>query len=103
MTHNKLWKNIKDMGIPDHLTYHLRNLYTGQKATVRTIHATMGWFKIGNEICRVCILSCCLFRLYPEYIMINARLDEAEAGIKTVRRNTNNHSYVDYTQIALPL
>ena len=103
MTHNKLWKNIKDMGISDHLTYHLRNLYTGQKATVRTIHATMGWFKIGNEICRVCILSCCLFRLYPEYIMINARLDEAEAGIKTVRRNTNNHSYVDYTQIALPL
>ena len=81
------------MGIPDHLTFHLRNLYVGQKAIVRTIHATMDWFKIGNGICQVCILSCCLFRLYPEYIIRNARLDEAEAGIKTAGRNINNVRY----------
>ena len=79
--HNKLWKILKEIGIPDHLTCLLRNLYVGQKAIVRTIHATMDWFKIGNGICQVCVLSCCLFRLYPEYIMRNARLDEAELNI----------------------
>ena len=101
--HNKPWKILQEMGIPDHLTCLLRNLYGGQEATVRTAHGTTDWFKIGKGVHQGYILSPCLFNFYAEYIMRNARLDEAEAGIKTVRRNTNNHSYVDYTQIALPL
>ena len=87
--HNKLWKILKEMGIPDHLTCLLRNLYAGQEARVRTGHGTMDWFKIGNRVCQGCILSPCLFNLYAEYIMRNAGLDEAQAGIKTARRNIN--------------
>ena len=89
--HNKLWKNFKDMGIPDHLICLLRNLvYTGQEATVRTGHGTTNWFQIGKGVCQGCILSPCLFNLYAVYIMQNARLDEAQAGIKITRRNINN-------------
>ena len=80
--HNKLWKTLKEKGIPDHLTCLLRNLYAGQEATVRTGHGTMDWFQIGKGLCQDCILSPCLFNLYVEYIMRNARLDEAQAGIK---------------------
>ena len=80
--HNKLWKILKEMGIPDHLTCLLRNLYAGQEATVRTRHGTTDWFQIGQGIRQGCILSPCLFNLYAEYIMQNARLDEAQAGIK---------------------
>ena len=83
------------MGIPDHLTCHLRNLYTGQEATVRTRHGTTDWFRIGKELHQGCILSPCLFNLYAEYIMRNAGLDEAQAGIKTARRNVNNLRYAD--------
>ena len=79
--HNKLWKILRDMGIPDHLTCLLRNLYAGQEATVRAGHGTMDWFQIGKEVCQGCILSPCLFNLYAEYIMRNAALDEAQAGI----------------------
>ena len=75
--HNKLWKNLKEMGIPDHLTCLLRNLYAGQEATVRTGHETTGWFQIGKGVCQGCILSPCLFNLYAEYIIRNAGLDEA--------------------------
>ena len=80
--HNKLWKILKEMGIPDHLTCLLRNLYSGQEATVRTGHGTTDWFQIGKRICQGCILSPCLFNLYAEYIMRNAGLEEAEAGIR---------------------
>ena len=80
--HNKLWKILKEMGIPDHLTCLLRNLYTGQEATVRTRHGTTDWFQIGKVVHQGCILSHCLFNLYTEYIKRNARLDEAQAGIK---------------------
>ena len=80
--HNKLWKILKDMGIADHLTCLLRNLYAGQEATVRTGHETTDWFHIGKGICQGCILSPCLFNLYAEYIMRNAGLEEAQAGIK---------------------
>ena len=83
------------MGIPDHLTCLLRNLYAGQEATVRTGHGTTDWFQIGKKVCQGCILSPCLFNLYAEYIMRNAGLDEAQAGIKSVRRNTNNLRYAD--------
>ena len=79
--HNKLWKILKEMGIPDHLTYLLRNLYAGQEATVRTGHGTTDWFKIGKGVCQGRILSPCLFNLYAEYIMRNFGLDEAQAGI----------------------
>ena len=79
--HNKLWKILKEMGIPDHLTCLLRNLYTGQEATVRTGHGTIDWFQIRTEVCQGCILSPCLFNLYAEYIMRNTGLDEAQAGI----------------------
>ena len=82
MDHNKLWKILKEMGIPDHLTYLLRNLYAGQEATVRTGHVTMDWFKIGKGVCQGCVLSPCLFNSYAKYIMRNARLDEAQPGIK---------------------
>ena len=85
--HNKLWKILKEMGIPDHLTCLLRNLYAGQEATVRTGHGTTGWFQIGKGVCQGCILSPCLFNLYAENIMWNARLDEAQAGIKIAGRN----------------
>ena len=85
------------MTIPDHLTCLLRNLYAGQEATVRTGHGTTDWFQIGKGIRQGCILSPCLFNLYAEYIMINAGLDEAQAGIKTAGRNINNLRYADDT------
>ena len=81
------------MGIPDHLTCILRNLYAGQEATVRTGHGTTDWFQIGKGVCQACILSCCLFNLYAEYIMQNAGMDEAQAGIKIAGRNINNLRY----------
>ena len=87
------------MGIPDHLTYHLRNLYAGQEATVRTGHGTTGWSKIGKGVCQGCILSHCLFNLYAEHIMRNARLDEAQAVIKISRRNINNLRYANDTTL----
>ena len=95
--HNKLREILKEMKIPDHLICLLRNLYAGQKATVRTGHGTTDWFQIGKGVCQGCILSPCLFNLYVEYIMRNARLDEAQAGIKTARRNINNLRYADDT------
>ena len=85
--HNKLWKILKEMGIPDHLTCFLRNLYAGQEATVRNGHGTTDWFQIRKGLCQSCILSPCLFNLYAEYIMSNAGLDEAQAGIKIARIN----------------
>ena len=91
MDHNKLWKIIKEVGIPDHLTCLLRNLYTGQEATVKTRHRTMDWFQIREGVHQSYILSPCLFNSYAEYIMQNARLHEAEARIKIVRKNINNH------------
>ena len=91
------WKILQEMEIPDHLTCLLRNLYAGQEATVRTGHGTTGWFQIGKRICQGCILSSCLFNLYAEYIMHNARLDEAQAGIKIAGRNINNLRYADDT------
>ena len=87
------------MGIPDHLTCLLRNLYAGQEATVRTGQGTTDWFQIGKGVCQGCILSLCLFKLYAEYIMQNARLDEAQAGTKTARRNINNLRYADDTTL----
>ena len=97
--HNKLWKILKEMGIPDHLTCLLRNLYTGQEARVRTGHGTTDWFQIGKGVCQGCILSPCLFNLYAEYIMSNAGLEEAQAGIKISRRNINNLRYADGTTL----
>ena len=97
--HNKLWKVMKEMGIPDHLTCLLRNLYAGQEATVRTGHGTTDWFQIGKGVHQVCILLPCLFNLYAEYIMRNAGLDEAQAGIKIVGRNINNLRYADDTTL----
>ena len=88
--HHKLWKVLKEMGIPDHLTCLLRNLYADQEATFRTGHWTTGWFQIGNGVHQGCILSLCLFNLYVMYIMRNAGLDEAQVGIKTAGRNINN-------------
>ena len=93
MDHNKLWKILQEMGIPDHLTCLLRNLYAGQEATVRTGHGATDWFQIGKEVHQDCILSPCLFNLYAEYIMRNAGLDEAQAGIKIAGRNINNLRY----------
>ena len=97
--HNKLQKILKEMGIPDHLTCLLRNLYAGQEATVRTGHGTRDWFQIGKGVCQGCILSPCLFNLYAKYIMRNAGLDEAWAGIKISRRNINNLRYADDTTL----
>ena len=97
--HNKLWKILKEMGIPDHLICLLRNLYASQEATVRTGHGTTDWFQIGKGACQGCILSPCLFNLYIEYIMRNARLDEAQAGSKIARRNINNLRYADDTTL----
>ena len=93
--HNKLWKILKEIGIPEHLTYLLRNLYAGQEATVRTGHEKTDWFQIGKGVCQGCILSPCLFNFYAEYIMRNAGLDEAQAGIKIARRNIDNFIYAD--------
>ena len=90
MDHNKLWKILKEMEIPGHLTCLRRNLYAGQEATVRTEHRTTDWFQIGNGVCQGCILSPCLFYLCAEYVMRNTGLDEAQAGIKVARRNINN-------------
>ena len=87
------------MGIPDHLTCLLRNLYAGQEATVRTGHGTTDWFQIGKGVRQGCILSPCLFNLYAEYIMRNARLNEAQAGIKIVRRNINKLRYAEDTML----
>ena len=95
--HNKLWKILKEMGIPDHLTCLLRNLYAGQEATVRTGHGTTDWFQSTKGVRQGCILSPCLFNLYSEYIMQNAVLDEAQAGIKVARRNIINLRYADDT------
>ena len=97
--HNKLWKILKEMGIPDHLTYLLRNLYAGQEATVRIGHGTTDWFKIRKGVHQDCILSPCLFNLYAEYIMQNAGPDEAQAGIKIAGRNINNLRYTDDTTL----
>ena len=87
------------MGIPDHLTCLLRNLYAGQEATVKTGHGTRDWFQIGKGVCQGCILSPCLFNLYVQYIMRNVELDEAQAGIKTAWRNINNLRYIDDTTL----
>ena len=98
--HNKLWKIPKEMGIPDHLTCLLRNLYAGQEATVRTGHGTTDWFQVGKGVRQGCILSPCLFNLHAECVMRNAGLDEAQAGIKTARRNyINNLRYADDTTL----
>ena len=99
--HHKLWKILQEMGIPDHLTCLLRNLYAGQEATVRIGHGTTDWFQIGKGVCQGCILSPCLFNLYAEYIMRNTRLEEAQAGIKIAGRNHNHLRYaVDTTFMA---
>ena len=97
--HNNLWKILKEMGRPDHLTCHLRNLYAGQEATVRTGHGTTDWFQIGEGVRQGWILTPCLFNFYAEYIMINAGLEEAQAGIKIARRNINNLRYADDTTL----
>ena len=97
--HNQLWKILQEMGIPDHLTCLLRNLYAGEETTVRTGHGTTDWFQIGKRVRQGCILSPCLFNLYAEYIMRNAGLEEAQAGIKITRRNINNLRYADDTNL----
>ena len=97
--HNKLWRILNKAGIPDHLTCLLRHLYAGQEATVRTGHGTADWFKIGKGVCQGYILSTCLFNLYVEYIMQNARLDESQAGITIAGENINNLRYVDDTTL----
>ena len=97
--HNKLWKILKEMGIPDHLTSLLRHLYAGQEATVRTGYGTTNWFQIGKEVRQVCVLLPCLLNLYAKYIMRNTGLDEAQAGIKIAGRNINNLRYADDTSL----
>ena len=97
--HNKLWKILKEMGIPDHLNCLLRNLYAGQEATARTVHGTMHWFQVGKGVHQGCILSPCLFNLYAEYIMRNAGLEEPQAEIKIAKRNINNLRYADDTTL----
>ena len=99
MDQNKLWKILKEIEIPDHLTCFLRNLYAGQEAIVRTGHGTTDWFKIGKGVQQCCILSPCLFNFYTEYIMRNARLDDSQAGFKIARRNINNLRYGDNTAL----
>ena len=99
MYHNKLWKILKEVGVLDHLTCLLRNLYAGQEATVRTENGTTDWFQVGKGVCQGCVLSSCLFNLYAEYIMRNTGLDEAQAGIKIARRNINNLRYADDTTL----
>ena len=95
----KLWKILKEMGIPDHLTWLLRNLYVGQEAIVRTGHGSTDWFQIGKGVHQDCILSPCLFNYYAEYIIWNAGLEEAQAGIKIAGRNINNLRYADDTTL----
>ena len=97
--HNKLWKILKMMGITDHLACLLRNLYAGQEETLRTGHGTIDWFQTGKAVCQSCILLSCLFNLYADYIMCNAGLDEAQAGIKVAGRNINNLGYADDTTL----
>ena len=97
MDHNKLWKILREMGIPDHLTYLLRNLYAGQEATVRTGYGKTDWFQIGKGVCQGCILSPCLFNLYAEYIMRNTGLEESQAAIKTARGINNLRDADDTT------
>ena len=97
--HNKLWKILKEMGIPDHLSCLLKNLYAGQKAIIRTGHGPTDWFQIGKGLHQGCILSSCLFNFYAEYVMRNAGLEEAQAGIKIARRNINNLRYADDTTL----
>ena len=99
MDHNKLWKILQVMGIPDHLTCFLRNLYAGEAATIRNGHGTMNWFQIGKGEHQGCILSACLFNLYAEHIMQNARLDEAQTGIKIAGRTINNLRYAEDTTL----
>ena len=97
--HNKLWKSLREMGIPDHLTHLLRNLYAGQETTVRTGHGTTDWFQIGKGVHQGCIWSPCLFNLYADYIMRNAGMVEAQDGIKIAGRNINNLRYADDTTL----
>jgi len=97
--HNKLWKILKEIVIPDHLTCPLRNLYAGQEATVRSGHGIIDWFQIGKGVHQGCILSPCLFNLYAECIMQNARLNKAQAGIKVAGENINNLKYADDTTV----
>ena len=97
--HNTQWKILKEMGIPDYLTCLLRNLYAGQEATIRTGHGTTDWFQIGKGVHQGCILSPCLFNLYAEYVMRNARMDEAQARIKIAGRKINNLRYADDTTL----
>ena len=99
MDHNKLWKILKEMGIPDHLTYLLRSLYVGQEAIVRILHRTADWFQIGKGVPQGHILSPCLFNFYAEDIMRNARLDKSPAVIKIARRNINSLRYADDTTL----
>ena len=99
VNHNKLWKILKEMGVPDHLTCLFRNLYAGQEATVRTGHETTDWFQIGKGVRQGCILPPCLFNLYAEYIMRNAGLEEAQAGIKIAGRNISHLTYADDTTL----
>ena len=97
--HNKLWRILKEMGIPDHWTGLLRNLYADQEATVRTGHETTDWFLIGKGVCQGCVLSPCLYNLYAKYIVRNSGLEEAQAGIKIARRNINHLRYADETTL----
>ena len=97
--HNKLWKILKEMRIPDHFTCLLRNQFAGQEATVRTGHGTMDWFQIGKRVHQSCILSPCVFNFCAEYIMQNARLNESQAGIKIVKRNISILRYADETTL----
>ena len=99
MDHKKLWKILKDLGLPDHLTCLLRNLYADQEATVRTGHGKIDWFQIGKGVRQGCILSHCLFNLYAEYIMRNAGLGEAQAGMQIAGRNIDNLRYADDTTL----
>ena len=99
MDHNKLWKILKETGIPDYLIFLLRNLYAGHKATVRTGHGTTDWFQIRKGVCQGCTLSPYLFNVYGDYIMRNAGLHEAQAGIKIAGRNINNLRYADDTTL----
>ena len=99
MDHHKLWEILQEMGIPDHLTCFLRNLYAGQEATVRTGHGTTDWFQIGKGVRQGCTLSHCLFNFYAENIMQNTGLDEAQGGFKTARRNISNLSHADDTTV----
>ena len=99
MDHNQLWKILKEVGIPDHLTCLLRTVYAGEEATVRTGHGTTDWFQVGKGVSQGCILSSCLFNLYAEYIIRNARLEETQAGIRIAGRNINNLRYTDDTTL----